>query len=144
MMHWQQQHDIKGPGVFARKQRGLFFGGWRWILSTIGWFIEASDSWSVWDETWCYLYPSLHLCPSLTLLSLWSTAVCIYGGSVLDCSPRGDPSRSEQPAPFLRKGSMKWFRQKGIWLFHPPPIGGKWLQIPNPHVQHTFKCAHRV
>ncbi len=122
-------HDIKGPGVFVRKRRGLFFGGWRWILSTIGWFTEASDSLSVWDGTWCYLYPSLHLCPPLTRLSLWSTAVCIGTGL-------------NNLRLFRTKATQNNLGRKGYGCFAPPPVGVKWLQIFNPHVQYTFKCAH--
>lgn len=96
----------------------------------IGWFTEANDSLNVWEGTWCYLYPCLYRCPSLTLY-LWSTAAhCIWQLWAGLQSTRGHFTLLALNNLYCscREGEIMLSYKK----FRPfwPSLGGRWLQKP--------------
>lgn len=136
--------DTEGNDCSEWKQQGLFsFGGWRWILPMIGWFIEAADSLSVWDETWCYLYPSIPPLPISHLPLFIGALQCMWQFSA-GLQPTGDPSPSEQPAPSLHtkaaRNDLGRKKKRGA-AFHPSRLVAN--EYKYPHVQHPPQtCAH--
>lgn len=119
-------HNIKGPhGITAltvcEKAAGTFL--WRLAMNMIhDWMIH----WGQWQSQCVGRDLVLSLPFPLPLLishsPLFMEHCSVYGGSVLDCSPRGTFLHLKN----LHKGSMKRQRDMAV---SPSPISGNWLQI---------------